>query len=393
MLKLVNIVFFIFLMMSAKAQNHHFIYFESQQNKPFSLKHENKIYNSGKKNYINLSKLENGNVQIKLDVETEKDVSFTIPINNNDAGFVLKQNENKDWILFSITDFSTIKQDKFIEHVVENTVPTKTVNTVKTSVASIENVDSSKIINKEPSVNLPKLIVDSSQINSLVIQTTHDIIKNKPKEPEQELSSLLIDSSKISNTTIQNKTDSLKENSSIQPANDSIILNSTFEKILEVKKVDGIEQKFIERKSNNTDTISIFIPFKKTIATDTVKEITKPLVEEKKMVSSNLDVVSLKENNCIEIASELDYNNFIKELQKSAVIKNKLNLAATVLNTKCFTTSQIQRLSVLFMYDKAKLDFFKLAFNHVADIKNFHYLENEIKDDSMRQEFLDLLKP
>ncbi len=368
MLKLINFVLFLFLMLNVEAQNHHFIYFESQNNKLFTIKHENKIYTSAKKNYINLSKLTNSNIQIKLDIENEKDLRFTINLNDVDGGFILKQNTNNDWVLFDMLNFTTLVQDKFIQSIVENNQPiiiepTTTIEATKTIEPIIENVDSTKLINTTQSSLIPTPI--------------------------------LLDSSKISNKPVKNENaiDTIKENILHQSVQDSLITTSPFKKIRDAEMLDGIEQIYVEKNNNKIDTISIFIPFKKIISADTVKEITQPIIEEKKMASNNLDVIQLKEVDCNELATEFDYKNFIAELQRNPVIKNKLALAATILKKKCYTTSQIKKLSVLFMYDKAKLDFFKLAINSIADIRNFHFLENEIKDESIKQDFLDLLKP
>ena len=111
------------------------------------------------------------------------------------------------------------------------------------------------------------------------------------------------------------------------------------------------------------------------------------------MESKNIDVLdtAISISLCPQQATELDYNIFITQLQKIAVIRNKLSLAEEILKTKCFTTSQIQRLSVLFLYDKAKLDFFKMAFQSTSDLRNFYYLENEFRDDDYKNEFRALI--
>ncbi len=372
MQKLIHFILFLFFMVSVVAQNHHFVYFESQNNKPFIIKHENKIYSSAKKNYINLSKLNSTNIQLKLDIENQKDLSFTINLNDNDGGFIIKQNYNNDWILFDILSFTTLVQDKFIQQLVETkpalvTEPLKNIDTTKTIVPIVESVDSSKI-----NINPPPALIPIA----ILLDTTSAVLAPIKSEIAT------IDSVSLK-----------KENTDVNLIKRNIDSVTSIEKILDAETITGIEQIYIEKNGILIDTIRIFIPFKKIINTDTIKEIVQPKVEEKKMVSTNIDVIGLRENNCTQIATELDFTNFIIELQKTAVIKNKLNLAAVILNTKCYTTSQIQRLSVLFMYDKAKLDFFKLAIKSVADIKNFHYLENEIKDQSLKQEFLDLLKP
>lgn len=407
MLKLVNFVSFLFLLVSVEAQNHHFIYFESQNNKPFIIKYENKIYSTTKKNYVNLTKLNNGINQIKIDIENEKDLNFTIPINDNDAGFILKQDANNDWILFDILNFTNLLQDKFIQNIVVNKQtsiiePTAIIETTKFIEPIIEKIDSTILIQTPKSNLIPTpILLDTLQKKEDVNITKETNKKTQPTDTITIVNSSTNDTlialrpltsfeNNVANTKTELKKDSIIENVAII---EEKVQTKLVEKIHQVQLQTGIEQMYVDRNGGSIDTISIFIPIKNTVKTDTVKEVVRPIVEDKKMTSKNIDIAQLNEVNCTQIATEYDFNNFILKLQKSPVIKTKLSIASTVLKDKCYTTSQIQRLAVLFLYDKAKLEFFKIAISSVADIRNFHYLGNEIKDESMKQEFSELIKP
>lgn len=394
-------------MVSVEAQNHHFIYFESQNNKPFIIKYENKIYTNTKKNYVNLTKLNNGINQIKIDIENEKDLNFTISINDNDAGYILKQDANNDWILFDILNFTNLLQDKFIQNIVVNKQtsiiePTAIIETTKFIEPIIEKIDSTILIQTPKSNLIPTpILLDTLQKKEDVNITKETNKKTQPTDTITIVNSSTNDTlialrpltsfeNNVANTKTELKKDSLIENVAII---EEKVQTKLVEKILQVQLQTGIEQMYVDRNGGSIDTISIFIPIKNTVKADTVKEVVRPIVEEKKMISKNIDVAQLNEVNCTQIATEYDFNNFILKLQKSPVIKTKLSIASTVLKDKCYTTSQIQRLAVLFLYDKAKLEFFKIAISSIADIRNFHYLGNEIKDESMKQEFSELIKP
>lgn len=394
-------------MVSVEAQNHHFIYFESQNNKPFIIKYENKIYSNTKKNYVNLTKLNNGINQIKIDIENEKDLNFTISINDNDAGYILKQDANNDWILFDILNFTNLLQDMFIQNIVVNKQtsiiePTAIIETTKFIEPIIEKIDSTILIQTPKSNLIPTpILLDTLQKKEDVNITKETNKKTQPTDTITIFNSSTNDTlialrlltsfeNNVANTKTELKKDSLIENVAII---EEKVQTKLVEKILQVQLQTGIEQMYVDRNGGSIDTISIFIPIKNTVKADTVKEVVRPIVEEKKMISKNIDVAQLNEVNCAQIATEYDFNNFLLKLQKSPVIKTKLSIASTVLKDKCYTTSQIQRLAVLFLYDKAKLEFFKIAISSIADIRNFHYLGNEIKDESMKQEFSELIKP
>ena len=372
MLKLVLYSLMMMFSFGLYAQNHHFIYLESQNKKPFIVSYNNQIFTSDKKNYVHLTKLDNGPIQFKIDIDQSKELRFTIDLDNNDAGYIIKQNANNDWVLFDLLNFTTKEQDKF--QIENNTsipvviVPTTTIDYQQT-IEPINQSDSTHISTLPESTLTPKAIL-------------LDTLQNKILSPTN------LDSAKSVSEKNKDKNTEIKSDLTNQIQSFSIV-----ERIKHSETLTGVEEKYVIQEGKKKDTVDVFIPFKKIVRADTVKTISQPLIEEKKMESENLDVVPLKEVACRELASELDFNKFILELQRNPVIKNKLSIAQNILSKKCYTTSQIQRLAVMFMYDKAKLDFFKIALNAVADIKNFHFLQNEIKDESMQQEFLDLLKP
>ena len=329
--KLFLFIFFVGIGSFLQAQVHHFVYIESQTKKPFVVHYDNKPFQSDNNNYIILNKLNSGIVNITVDVDSEKNIPFTIPIENNDAGYTLKQNTNNEWVLFDILNFATLTQAK-------------------------ENVQITAVVEK-PVVKIEPEKIITENNPSLINKNSNNLVKVEN-----------IDSQK----TI------------VEP-----LVAAKIERIYHQENSNGIEQIYLDAK----DTISILIPKKEIIRTDTIKEIFQPLIEEKKMESKNIDVLdtAISISLCPQQATELDYNIFINQLQKIAVIKNKLSLAEEILKTKCFTTSQIQRLSVLFLYDKAKLDFFKMAFQSTSDLRNFHYLENELKDDDYKNQFRALI--
>lgn len=386
MLKLVIFNILMLFCFGLYAQNHHFIYLESQNKKPFTVTYQNKIISSAKKNYVHLTQLDNGPISFKIDIEQAKDLSFTIYLDNNDAGFIIKQNANNDWVLFDILNFTTKEQDKLqidgSTNIPVVIVPTTTID-YKQTIEPLNQTDSNTIITTPKSDSTPKAIL---------LDTSLNVILTLPKSDTTQIEivkAIQIDSLQNQHLLTTNETikiDSSRENKTIP--------NETKIKIVKhAEMLTGIEQKYLIQEGSHIDTIDVFIPYKKVVKTDTVKAIIPPLVEEKKMESKNLDVVELKEVACRELASEIDFNKFIIELQRNPVIKNKLSIAQNILSKKCYSTSQIQRLAVMFMYDKAKLEFFKIAINSVSDIKNFHFLKNEIKDESMLQEFMDILKP
>jgi hypothetical protein len=57
-----------------------------------------------------------------------------------------------------------------------------------------------------------------------------------------------------------------------------------------------------------------------------------------------------------------------------------ITIAKKIFKSKCFTTEQVKNLSVLFLKDKGRYDFFDAAYPFVADSNNFTSLENQLTD-------------
>ena len=59
---------------------------------------------------------------------------------------------------------------------------------------------------------------------------------------------------------------------------------------------------------------------------------------------------------------------------------------------KCFTTSQIKNLGVLFLDDLGKYKFFDMAYFFVSDIENFSTLQSELKNEYYINRFKSMLR-
>jgi len=338
MLKIVKLFLFSIIAFFATAQSHQFVYIENLYKQPFSIKINGKILESTGKNFITLPKLDIGNYTLLISTENSKDNKFTLIINEEDAGYTLKQNENNDWVLFDINRFTTIEQD------------------------------GKKAIAIEPVVK-------------------QDIIENPTLE------------NKI-NSTQKNAFDSIAEQKTVvvEVVNETKKVEKTNEKS-KPKKIynsiskDGLDQIYVDINGNKMDTISIFIPKENFVKKDTITESKAQPLGEQKMQSDNIDIAKPVANNCKVIASEKDVADFSSKLQTASVLKAKLKVANLVLKEKCYSVNQIKRLSVLFTNDSGKYNFFKLAQPAISDLKNFVSLVKEIKDEKLQEELKALTNP
>jgi hypothetical protein len=341
MLKLAKLVFLLMFGFAATAQSRYFIFIENSLKQPFSIKVDNRNFESDGKSFINIPKLENGVYTLLISTTNSKDNKFTVEIAGNDVGFSLKQNASGNWVLFDINRFVTMEQTQ---------------------------------------VNLP--------INPITKQDVA-VKKEYPTMPKLESKPLPIE-------PIIERAEKQKVDTAVAtPAVAKTVAEAKVSKLYQKERKDGIDQVYVDATNKKGNTIAIFIPFEKqkidTIAT------TKPvIVPAQKVENLNTEEVATKVivvNNCLHNATESEVADFSAKLQAALALKAKLKASGVVLKEKCFTVNQIKRLSVLFANDSGKFNFFKLAQTAVSDSKNFPLLEKELKDEMIKQAFKALINP
>jgi hypothetical protein len=342
MLKLAKLILLLLIGLTANTQTHHFIYIENLSKKPFSIKLENMVFESGGKNFITIPKLDNGTYNLLVSTDDSKDNRFTIDIDGADLGFTLKKNNDGNWVLFDINRFTTTEQ--------------------------IQKIETEKPVLKQEPV-----------VKQADIETPKPAIKAQPVTP-------------VTEPAKQEKTDTVVKQLAVQKS----VERKKITKLYEKENKEGLDQIYVDMSSGKADTISIFIPYPKAIVpVDTVKQAKAEPVVEHKMENKNIDVVApvILSNNCPNKASESDVANFSSQIQATLTLKNKLKLANTVLKEKCFTVNQVKRLGVLFLNESGKFNFYKLAQTAVSDSKNFASLEKELTDVKLKEEFKALSNP
>src|SRR5215831_5770473 len=85
------------------SQQNHFLYIQTDDKQIFSVNVNGKTYNSSDIGYVIISKLTDGKYQLSIAFADNKypDQQFSCVINKNDAGYALKNFDEKGWGLFN----------------------------------------------------------------------------------------------------------------------------------------------------------------------------------------------------------------------------------------------------------------------------------------------------
>ena len=87
-----------------QAQQDHFVYIQSDEKVPFDVSVNGKTYNSSSLGYVIVPKLTKGNYQFNVSFANKKypDQQFNCAIDKLDAGYLLKNYDEKGWGLFNL---------------------------------------------------------------------------------------------------------------------------------------------------------------------------------------------------------------------------------------------------------------------------------------------------
>ncbi len=187
MLKLFKTFSMLLLCNVVVAQAHHFIYIENTKKEWFTVKVNDKIYESIGKNFITISQLENGNYTLLITTQSSKEAAFEIAINNEDKGFSIKQNDDKAVELFDINSFKIIAANKIDNTIKEAektiTKQTEPLQIEESKIAIVANKiiksNVKKIYSKPNKEGIDEIYVDGS--DTIAIYIPQAIIKETPK--------------------------------------------------------------------------------------------------------------------------------------------------------------------------------------------------------------------
>ena len=361
------------------SQQNHFIYIQTENQKPFYVKQDKKIYSSSATGYLIISKLREGDYNFTIGFPRKEwpEQNIKVTVNKKDLGYSLKNFGDKGWGLFNL---------QTLDIVMAGSKPDAEV--------------AKKEISDDPFNNML-----SNAVNDPSIKEKKEIRKEEEKPVQKEETKIIEVPAAVN-----------KEEIKTPPSILRVLSNTSSE---------GTEMMYVDRSSGKEDTIRLFIPAEKIIITketepvkeEIIKEEPKPVIKEeppkdKKFIDMELPnpnskqdsakteeqkivspvqvtekpkveipvTVSIPNSDCKNFASEEDFLKLRKKMAAEENDDDMISAAKKVFKAKCFTTEQIKNLSVLFLKDKGRYDFFDAAYPFVSDSINFPTLENQLTD-------------
>jgi hypothetical protein len=456
--KFILCLLFSFTGLVATSQKVYFIYIQSETDQPFFVKMNDKVSSSTGSGYLILSKLRDTSYNFSIGFPQNKwlEQNFSITVNKNDHGYLLKNFGEKGWGLFDLqtlavqmSSAATKKTETIItpekkdvsaftdilskaaddpslkEKSVQPKVEEKRPETIIQEVAKKEEP---KVEVKEPVITKPvdvePTVVKKEEPNAEVKQTAivkpievaekPDIKKEEPKvEVKEPVVAKPIDV--IEQSVVKGEVKAI-------PAEE--YKKSVITKKSESSTTEGFGLVFLDDLNNGVkDTIRLLIPNPKPIA-GVVKEEPKeekkfleittaeiPKTEQNKTqiiepssvkkeepidakpVTNEIPAVKpMVKNKCVSIADESDFFKLRKKMAAAESDDEMISEANKNFKVKCFTVQQVKSLGSLFLSDAGKYKFFDAAYTFVSDIENFSLLQTELKDEYYINRFKAMLR-
>jgi hypothetical protein len=410
-----------------RAQLNHYIYLQTDNQQPFYIKYNNRIYSSTASGYVILAKLKDGMVSFQLGFpkNDRPEQRFECTIANNDKGYVVKNFNEKGWGLFDLQTAEVI-------YPVTNTVTKPEVqpnnNTTPaandpfanmlskvTQDSTVKNVSIYKeekaVVADTPNTTAPPVIVNEPVIvKKDTVQVVHE--PSPPVAPDTQAIWIAPAKSAIKKVKsfesaagrdvvyeVSNESGGIdiirlfiaSDNTST-PQKDSVAVFQRDSVVVSQKDSTVVPQKTVEQVEAPPvkDTITIQKPEIKQPPAPAIKpEQQVPVTD--KPAENKTEPKNVPNSNCKAEASEEDFVKLRRKMASQSKDQSMVTEATKAFKTKCFSTAQLKSLGALFISDEWRYRFYDAAMPFVTDFVNFKKLEETISDDYYKKRFLALL--
>lgn len=270
-------VFFCLLSFSitAFAQQHHYLFLQSEAQQAFYVRYDGRIIVSGTAGYIILSKLKESEVKFGLGFSTgnQTELNFELSTNRQDKGYLIKQFGEKGWGLFDLQTGDV--QYAIAPEVKSNGSSASSAETIISAPASDPFAEMLSQVTKDSTVKqvavvkplAPKPIVNQEQPRAATIPEVAAAIPPKAEaNPKTELPA---------QTAIPSKPEAITTAKVEPPVVVAPVWTAPAKSIPEIISIvqsnEGVDLVVADKAGTLVDTIKIFIPqLKQVVVSDTI---------------------------------------------------------------------------------------------------------------------------
>ena len=376
MMRIAFILIFFLLSGYSRAQEYHFVYIQTENQQPFSVRVNDKLLSSSGSGYLIIPQLTTGEYRLEIGFPKNQWPTQRIQIEvKKDQGYVLKDFGNKGWGLFNF----------------------QTMNVVMNV-----NGEAGKTNDSAKGDGFADVLADVVGSPSIKEQKQPDPVSEpvKPVPVKDTTASVSSNETKVDSVKIVNKQEFPSPTKWVYnpPVKISSLLDNT-----------GRSMIFIDTNNAGRDTIRVFIPYPEVkkeeekigktspVEPQMEKPVDKPLrdtvsaipnppaVGIQKKDSAEVQTSPVKSgmsnSDCKEQANDKDFLKLRKKMAAQYSEENMVVIAMKDFGKRCYTTEQISNLMVLFLTDKGRYSFLDAAYPFVSDSGNFPQLISRLTDE------------
>ncbi len=391
------------------AQQNNFVYIQADGKQTFYVKINGKLYSSSVTGYAIIPKLQKGDYQFEIGFPKNEYPVENIPVTvNGDAGYALKNFGSKGWGLFDMQTMTTLTAGNKNTNVAESNndngfinvlaeasgapeLKTPAKSTTAPATTSTTTAQVTKTKKPEPEVvKTPEepIAIDASRNGITKIST-------KLEKAGRSATYISFENSKLDTIDIfipyasNKKTEEIKAEA-IAPAQKEVVLAEPVKQQAQTKPaketttapVQNADSRFLDIEMQNPNTPAS-AQVNTNVSTPKPPTTLAPIVESSGIPSFNSD--------CKAIATNDDFLKIRKKMAGEADADGMLKEARKLFKNKCYSTEQIKNLSVLFLSERGKYDFFDEAYRYVHDPQQYPVLQSELTEDYYIKRFQALI--
>ncbi len=376
----------------AGAQVNHFIYLETENKQPFFVRIKERLYSSSASGYLIIPKLAEDNYALTIGFPKNEYPAFDIDVKlgNKDAGYLIKNINTQNRGLYNLQTMEMLeagekdttrsiainKADDF------STVLSAVVNTPVQGKASgvydstvVQKADSPIVINEKP-----------VQVELNKSSTGHGISKwiSTLDDNGRSMLYLIMDGAQTDTVAlfIPYKNDN-------PPVQEPLMVNNDREKINEklvVQQPDKgniqqteIKDTLLNNKNGKTEQKG-------------EKGIGKILVVPANTMGEEASKKEVVNPVCEAVATEEDFLKLRKKMAAESSEDDMVFVARKIFRMKCFSTSQLKNLVVLFLKEEGRYGFLDAAYPFTSDPGNFIQLQSLLSDEYYIKRFKAMIR-
>ena len=376
MMRIAFILIFFLLSGYSRAQEYHFVYIQTENQQPFSVRVNDKLLSSSGSGYLIIPQLKTGEYRLEIGFPKNQWPTQRIQIEvKKDQGYVLKDFGNKGWGLFNFQTMNVVMNVNGEAGKTNDSAKGDGFADVLADVVGSPSIKEQKQPDPVPEPVKPVLVKD----------TTASVSSNETKVDSVKI----VDKQEFPSPTkwVYNP-----------PVKISSLLDNT-----------GRSMIFIDTNNAGRDTIRVFIPYPEVkkeeekigktspVEPQMEKSVDKPLrdtvsaipnppaVGIQKKDSAEVQTSPVKSgmsnSDCKEQANDKDFLKLRKKMAAQHSEENMVVIAMKDFGKRCYTTEQISNLMVLFLTDKGRYSFLDAAYPFVSDSGNFPQLISRLTDE------------